>query len=344
MAVRTLPNGTFRVDVQVRGVRLRETFQTLKEAKAHEQWIRRNPDKAIDAREEKRGVNKPSGITTMGDLLDKVYDTFWFAEHTGGGYQTTLRLIREHFGNLPVEKITTEDIDLFIRKELERGMANDTVNKRLTTISKALSYALDNDLILKKPKIRRLPKVESRRRIFSTEEVNSIRQVLERFGHDDMGRYVALMFNLGTRPEELLLLKRNDVRFDLGSNGLVNISAGKTGRERAVPLTPNAKKIMEEQLKASPAKGAERIFKFSYGTFKYQWNKAREWLGMASDEGWVPYTLRHTFGSVLAQRGTSVATIQNLMGHEDIKQTMAYIKLYGPHLSAGIANLPDLDA
>ena len=41
----------------------------------------------------------------------------------------------------------------------------------------------------------------------------------------------------------------------------------------------------------------------------------------------VIYTLRHTFASHLAIQGTPIFTIQKLMNHKDIKQTMRYAKL-----------------
>lgn len=41
----------------------------------------------------------------------------------------------------------------------------------------------------------------------------------------------------------------------------------------------------------------------------------------------VIHTLRHTFASHLAIQGTPIFTIQNLMNHKDIKQTMRYAKL-----------------
>ncbi len=41
----------------------------------------------------------------------------------------------------------------------------------------------------------------------------------------------------------------------------------------------------------------------------------------------VLHTLRHTFASHLAIKGTPIFTIQKLMNHSDIKMTMRYAKL-----------------
>jgi site-specific recombinase XerD len=41
----------------------------------------------------------------------------------------------------------------------------------------------------------------------------------------------------------------------------------------------------------------------------------------------VIHTLRHTFASQLAIKGTPIFTIQKLLNHKDIKQTLRYAKL-----------------
>ena len=41
----------------------------------------------------------------------------------------------------------------------------------------------------------------------------------------------------------------------------------------------------------------------------------------------VLHTLRHTFASHLAIKGTPIFTIQKLMNHRDIKMTLRYAKL-----------------
>lgn len=41
----------------------------------------------------------------------------------------------------------------------------------------------------------------------------------------------------------------------------------------------------------------------------------------------VTHTFRHTFASHLAISGTPIFTIQKLMNHKDIQQTMRYSKL-----------------
>ncbi|MBN1961183.1 MAG: tyrosine-type recombinase/integrase [Deltaproteobacteria bacterium] len=44
-----------------------------------------------------------------------------------------------------------------------------------------------------------------------------------------------------------------------------------------------------------------------------------------SGRGVRPHTLRHTFGSMLCERGVPVPYVKELLGHEDIGSTMIYV-------------------
>jgi len=58
-----------------------------------------------------------------------------------------------------------------------------------------------------------------------------------------------------------------------------------------------------------------------YGDVKRAWRKA---LSEAKIEGFRFHDMRHTFGSRLGMAGVDIRTIQELMGHKDIKMTMRY--------------------
>ena len=58
-----------------------------------------------------------------------------------------------------------------------------------------------------------------------------------------------------------------------------------------------------------------------YGDVKTGWWSA---LKKGKIEGFRFHDLRHTFGSRLGMAGVDIRTIQELMGHKDIKMTMRY--------------------
>jgi len=49
-----------------------------------------------------------------------------------------------------------------------------------------------------------------------------------------------------------------------------------------------------------------------------------------------PYTIRHTFASWLAIKGTPIRTIQELLGHKDLRMTLRYAHLSPAHLAEAV--------
>jgi integrase len=62
-------------------------------------------------------------------------------------------------------------------------------------------------------------------------------------------------------------------------------------------------------------------------------------LGLKDDSQFVPYCLRHTCASRLAQRGVHIAVIKQWMGHKTIQITMRYAHLSPDSLQAGVRAL-----
>jgi len=48
------------------------------------------------------------------------------------------------------------------------------------------------------------------------------------------------------------------------------------------------------------------------------------------------YTIRHTFASCLAIKGTPIHTIQELLGHKDLRMTLRYAHLSPAHLAEAV--------
>jgi len=155
--------------------------------------------------------------------------------------------------------------------------------------------------------------------------------------------YICLVF-LGARPIELARLQWEDVRLDHKDPSRTTVKlwsrkgAGKIKRTRRVACHQFVHEALCRQL-------IQKSTKDDY-VFRTQFDKPWGIVSEASGKGKVPgftrhfswirkelnfnhklvcYSMRHTFGSWLAQNDISVVTIKDLMGHADIGTTMNYI-------------------
>jgi len=120
------------------------------------------------------------------------------------------------------------------------------------------------------------------------------------------------------RKGEILNLKWSNVDFRTGH---ILVEETKNGEIRKVPINGKLTLTLESAKKVS---SGEYVFSENgtpYGDVKTGWWSA---LKRAKIEGFRFHDLRHTFGSRLGMAGVDIRTIQELMGHKDIKMTMRY--------------------
>lgn len=134
----------------------------------------------------------------------------------------------------------------------------------------------------------------------------------------------------GCRVGEVISLRWEAV--DL-KRGVVTIFQHKTRKPKTVPVSEDLGAVLKG---LPPGVGAAHVFKRPDGS---AWNVVdiqRAFAVAKKLSGVRPelrlHDLRHTFASWLAIRGVPVRTIQELLGHADIRMTIRYAKLSPAHL------------
>ncbi|MDF2232842.1 tyrosine recombinase [Albimonas sp. CAU 1670] len=139
-----------------------------------------------------------------------------------------------------------------------------------------------------------------------------------------------LLYATGLRVSELVSLPVAAVR---GDPRMVLVR-GKGGRERMVPLSPPARRMLAAWLSvrdATPAwKGSAFLFpspgKAGHVTRQRMWQLIQALAARAGiDPARVsPHTLRHAFATHLLAHGADLRSIQQLLGHADLSTTEIY--------------------
>jgi site-specific recombinase XerD len=147
---------------------------------------------------------------------------------------------------------------------------------------------------------------------------------------------IELVLQTGIRLSELSKVTINDLELpnkiipDPDHTGQLHIRQGKGRKDRTLSLNYKVCRALKYYLQVRPNASTPALFvsKFRTGISPrgYEWILGR-YLKQANIEGASVHTLRHTFGTHMAKNGANLKTIQEMMGHADLKTTSIYVSL-----------------
>ena len=156
------------------------------------------------------------------------------------------------------------------------------------------------------------------------------------------------LYGTGVRRAECAALKLTDID---SARMVVHVQDGKGGKDRDIVLSPNLYQELRAHYRRLTRKPA--VWLFPGGTHgtppttpisdKVVWHACRESAKRAGvNKPLHPHTLRHCFATHLLEAGADLRTIQLLLGHSDLRETMIYIHLSKRHLGATASPLDAL--
>jgi integrase len=239
--------------------------------------------------------------------------------------ECSLKHLSKAFDGKMLSEINPLLIERYKKTRKEEGAEPATINRELGCLrhmfnmaiawGKAQSYPFG----FGKNKVKLLKEPKGKDRILSEdEEARLLEAVRLTTKSQHLEPIIITALNTGMRKGEILNLKWSNVDFKTGH---ILVEETKNGEIRRVPMNKKLTAILESGKKIS--KG-EYVFSENgkpYGDVKTGWWSA---LKKAKIEGFRFHDLRHTFGSRLGMAGVDIRTIQELMGHKDIKMTMRY--------------------
>jgi integrase len=282
-------------------------------------------------------------------------------------------LLASDLAELPIDRIDTAAINAYAEWRLKVGaitfatrkdgqryrprtekVGNQSINKSLKVLSAGLRLAMDENLIVRVPKINFLPEDDARSVIPPTTE--QYRQLIA--GAEQLRpiapllpEVIELLGELGLRPGELLHLPWSSVDWHLGEGenvGAVRVEEQKRTRMlgterwvpknkhyRVVPFTTRAKEILTGLYERVRPRPNDLVIPNQHGLpyIRFDgeikgggasiWGRLREVSGV---EGVTMRDLRHYFAVQSLNHGTPMSAVSAWMGHSDIQLT---VKRYG---------------
>lgn len=235
--------------------------------------------------------------------------------------ETSLKALREALGDIQVRAITHGKIEDFKRICLARGVKPESINSYLRHIKAALTYAIDEKYIEKKPKIKMCPTEQRLPKVNAPEDLNKI---LNKTKETYPDLWPVFMFYLwtGCRRQEALNLNWQDCRFWVEDQGKKKVILGeckikgKGGRERIVPLL---KPVIEILYPIKRDIGP--VFQCGHPdrvTHKFM-EIARNCGVKANLHG-----LRHNAVTYMLKSGVPIQVVQKIVGHSQLSTTLIY--------------------
>jgi integrase len=234
-----------------------------------------------------------------------------------------------HFGHRPAAHIRPADVDDYVKKRREAGIADSTICRELTDLKAILNWATKRDppLIQFNP-IANFTKPRLRNTVLQPPGIDDTLKIIEH-APPHLKRYIFLSWYLGLRPGavELLRLRWDAVRWD--RRRLLVISADKGGPEaREVPIHEELLPELRAWYKSDKAAGQNFIIHFNgrpIKSIRNTWWTTLERAGfrVRGPDGEIdkslsrrirPYDLRHSFITQALERGADLKALSEVVG------------------------------
>lgn len=250
-------------------------------------------------------------------------------------YWGDLRAIGEFFGeDTLLTDIERRDVDQFIVKMVEAGVAPESVHRRATRLKQILTLAVDYDYIVKSPAPHRYTNLPPKKRLREP-------MVLTPAQHQQLvkaaPKHLRALFYIwpfaGGRVSEMLALTIEDVDFREGTLRIERqvqrgqLTENKTDRsKRTILLPPSCLPVLRKHIDKY-LDGVEHGFLFprkGNSPYSYACFFEKVWQPVVIDAG-LPdlksHDLRHSSGAWLLRAGASLLYVSRHLGHSNINMT-----------------------
>jgi integrase len=231
-------------------------------------------------------------------------------------------------------EITAEMIEKYKARRLEK-VTPASVNRELACLKHMYTKAVEWGYVKSNPAkgIKRLKEPPGRLRYLKVEEVGELLRVCS----DHIRPIVVTALNTGMRKSEILNLRWREA--DLKNRKITVINA-KNNESRIIPINQT---LYHELSVLSQSPKGEYVFSERNGRpFKDIKKGFYSALKKAGIKDFRFHDLRHTFGSHLVMQGVDLRTVQQVMGHKDIKMTMRYSHLSPEYVQKAVEKLDKL--
>ena len=231
-------------------------------------------------------------------------------------------LLKSDLASVRLDQVTDQGAQQFAARL--GHLSASRINCGLRTLRRALNLALEWGKLQTPARIKLAQGERMRDRVLTEAEMQAYLTACPQPWRDA----ATILRGTGMRPGEIFALRWPNVLLN-GNGGLIQVTEGKTkAARRILPMVPEVYAVLKSRWEAQqrPSDGwvfpsASREGHFNKDAAKDQHKKA---LDTSHVKSFVPYSLRHTALTRLAESGCDAFTLARIAGHSSITITQRY--------------------
>ncbi|MCX7890237.1 MAG: tyrosine recombinase XerC [Rhodobacteraceae bacterium] len=297
-------------------------------------------------------VLSPGLLDAVGRWIDGLRSVEGASPHTAAAYRRDvtgfLAFLARHrgeaLGTAALAGLTQQDLRAYMARERARGLSPRSLGRALSSVRSFTRWLAEREgfdatatLAARGPRFRRpLPRPLAE---------DAAAAMIGSVGEGARAAWIAardsavltLLYGCGLRISEALALTGASVPLP----EVLRIT-GKGGRDRLVPVLPQAREAVDAYVRACPWDVAKEralpLFRGARGgplnprLVALAMERARAGLGLPATA--TPHALRHSFATHLLAAGGDLRSIQELLGHASLSTTQVYTAVDTAHLMA----------
>ncbi|MBX9476168.1 tyrosine-type recombinase/integrase [Yersinia enterocolitica] len=319
MSIKKLEGGQYEVDIYPRGrngKRIRRRFSKKQEAILFKRYVMANVD-------QKEWLGASVDRRHLSELLDIWWLLHGQTQENGEIEKRHLKKTIRALGDPAVNRLSKRMIAQHRSQRLEDGISAATINRDIYRFSGMFSALIKLEEFKKENPCKGLEPLKETPPAMTYLTKSEISKLLDALSGDE--RRVALVcLSTGARWGEGSTLRGEQI-----NHGRITFLKTKNGKKRTVPIS----KELEGEIKT---RDTGPLFNVDYEKFCERLKQVKPDL----PRGQATHVLRHTFASWFMMNGGNIIALQQILGHANIQQTMAYAHLAPDYLQHAITLNP----
>ena len=238
-------------------------------------------------------------------------------------------------GRRRIDQVSRTDLEAYLAELDRRGYAGTSRKRKTYALKSFFGFLCDSGYAREDIALRLIPpKTEQKEpRVLTKMEYTALLRACSHQPRDSA--VIELLLQTGLRLSEVARLTVDDLELpnrierDPNTVGRLHI-IGKGRKDRWIPLNYKACRALKTWFKMRPEVDHDALFVTKFGKSmgpRSTQHVVKKYLIEAGIKGASVHTLRHTFATHHVAQGTSLRTVQELLGHADLKTTSIYVQL-----------------